>query len=76
MAEIVGFVSKSEFERVRLIREVRAIYDSIFPPADAVDVRPDGRSGKDDATRQEGPAHSKGMGPQLAASSVIARRER
>jgi hypothetical protein len=59
MAEIVGFVSKSELERVRLIREARAIYDSIFPPADAVDARPDGRSGKDDATGLEGPARSK-----------------
>jgi hypothetical protein len=30
MDEIVGFVSKSELERVRLIREAREIYDSIF----------------------------------------------
>jgi hypothetical protein len=36
MGEIVGFVSKSERERIRLIREARAIYDSIFPPSDAV----------------------------------------
>jgi len=42
MGEIVGFVSKSELERVRLIREARAIYDSIFPPADAVRAGPDG----------------------------------
>jgi hypothetical protein len=27
-------VPKSERERSRLIREARAIYDSIFPPAD------------------------------------------
>lgn len=33
MGEIVRFVSKSELERARLIREARAIYDSIFPPA-------------------------------------------
>jgi hypothetical protein len=32
MGEVVRFVSKSERERVRLIREARAIYDSIFPP--------------------------------------------
>lgn len=32
MGEIVRFVSKSELERARLIREARAIYDSIFPP--------------------------------------------
>jgi hypothetical protein len=55
MGEIVGFVSKSELERVRLIREARAIYDSIFPPADAVRARPDG-----DATGLETPAPSKG----------------
>jgi hypothetical protein len=36
MAKIVGFVSKSELERIRLIREARAIYDSIFPPANAM----------------------------------------
>ncbi|MGV7216724.1 hypothetical protein [Bradyrhizobium sp. UFLA05-112] len=34
MGEIIRFVSKSERERARLIREARAIYDSIFPTAD------------------------------------------
>jgi hypothetical protein len=34
MGELVRFVSKSERERVRLVREARAIYDSIFPSAD------------------------------------------
>ena len=33
MGDAVRFVSKSERERDRLIREARAIYDSIFPPA-------------------------------------------
>ncbi|MBB4360047.1 hypothetical protein GGD65_001045 [Bradyrhizobium sp. CIR18] len=32
MSNVVRFVSKSELERQRLIREARAIYDSIFPP--------------------------------------------
>ena len=54
MGEIVGFVSKSELERVRLIREARAIYDSIFPPADPVRARPDG-----DATGLKGSAPPK-----------------
>lgn len=36
MGEIVRFVSKSERERARLIREARAMYDSVFPPADPV----------------------------------------
>lgn len=36
MGEIIRFVPKSERERARLIREARAIYDSIFPPADPV----------------------------------------
>jgi hypothetical protein len=40
MGEIVGFVPKAELERLRLIREARAIYDSIFPPTDAVDEQP------------------------------------
>jgi hypothetical protein len=36
MGEIIRFVSKSERERARLIREAREIYDGIFPPADPV----------------------------------------
>jgi hypothetical protein len=31
MAEIIQFISRSELERVRLIRKARATYDSIFP---------------------------------------------
>jgi hypothetical protein len=34
MGEVVRFISKPERERARLIREARAMYDSIFPPAD------------------------------------------
>jgi len=34
MGEVVRFIPKSERERARLIREARAIYDSVFPPAD------------------------------------------
>jgi hypothetical protein len=33
MGEVIRFIPKSERERVRLIREARAIYDSIFPPS-------------------------------------------
>jgi hypothetical protein len=36
MGEVIRFVPKSERERSRLIRKARAIYDSIFPPANAV----------------------------------------
>lgn len=50
MGEIVGFVSKSERERLRLIREARAMYDSIFPPNDAAGEQPDHRTGKDSST--------------------------
>jgi hypothetical protein len=32
MAEVIRFISRSERERIRLIREARAIYDSVFPP--------------------------------------------
>ncbi|MET3844598.1 hypothetical protein [Bradyrhizobium sp. OAE829] len=35
MGEVIRFVPKSELERARLIREARAIYESIFP-SDAV----------------------------------------
>ncbi|WP_167406823.1 hypothetical protein [Bradyrhizobium forestalis] len=34
MGEVIRFISRSERERTRLIQEARAIYDSIFPPAD------------------------------------------
>jgi hypothetical protein len=34
MGEVIQFIPKSERERGRLIREARAIYDSIFPPSD------------------------------------------
>ena len=33
MGEVVRFVSKSELERARLIKEARAVYESIFPDA-------------------------------------------
>jgi hypothetical protein len=41
MGEVIRFVSKSERERARLIREARAKYDSIFPSADPVRERQD-----------------------------------
>ena len=36
MGEVIRFIPKSERERTRLIREARAIYDSLFPPADPI----------------------------------------
>ena len=36
MGEVIRFVSRSERERALLVREARAIYDSVFPPADPV----------------------------------------
>jgi hypothetical protein len=41
MGEVIRFIPKSERERARLIREARAIYDSIFPPIDPVSERQD-----------------------------------
>jgi hypothetical protein len=41
MGEVVRFISKSERERARLIREARAMYDSIFPPADPASEQQD-----------------------------------
>ncbi len=41
MGEVIRFVPKSERERARLIREARAIYDSVFPPADPVSEQRD-----------------------------------
>jgi hypothetical protein len=41
MGDVIRFVPKSERERARLIRKARAIYDSLFPPADPVSERQD-----------------------------------
>jgi hypothetical protein len=41
MGEVIRFVPKSERERARLIREARAMYDSVFPPADPVNEEQD-----------------------------------
>ena len=49
MGEVIRFVPKSELERTRLVREARAIYDSIFPSADAV-----GQQGDDKTPVQQG----------------------
>ena len=39
MGEIIRFISKSELERARLIREARANYERIFPSADPADAQ-------------------------------------
>jgi hypothetical protein len=44
MGEVIRFVPKSELERLRLIREARAIYDSVFPPVVAVTGQPTARA--------------------------------
>jgi hypothetical protein len=41
MGEVIRFVPKSERDGARLIRAARAIYDSIFPPADPVSEQQD-----------------------------------
>jgi hypothetical protein len=41
MGEVIRFIKKSERERDCLIREARAMYDSVFPPADPVSEQRD-----------------------------------
>jgi len=41
MGEVIRFIPKAERERIRLIREARANYDSVFPPSDSVKERRD-----------------------------------
>jgi hypothetical protein len=43
MGEVIRFVSKAEIERMRLIRQARAIYDSVFPQADSSDEERDSK---------------------------------
>jgi hypothetical protein len=38
MGEVIQFIPKHERERVRLIREARALYDGVFPTAAPVHV--------------------------------------
>lgn len=46
MGEVIRFVSKAERERLRLIQEARAIYDSVFP-SESVTRQSDGTSSFD-----------------------------
>ena len=41
MGEVIRFIPKAERERLRLIREARAMYDSVFPPANSVNEQSD-----------------------------------
>ena len=41
MGEVIQFIPKAERDRLRLIREARANYDSVFPPTDSVKERRD-----------------------------------
>jgi hypothetical protein len=43
MGEVVQFIPKRDLERARLIREARAIYESIFPSAVPVSEEQDSR---------------------------------
>ena len=52
MGEVIQFVSKSERERIRLIREARAHYESIFPSADP------GTQPRDEATNHRDGGHA------------------
>ncbi|MBR0816176.1 hypothetical protein JQ544_31925 [Bradyrhizobium diazoefficiens] len=47
MDNVIRFVPKSERERERLIREARAIYDSIFPPIAAAAALADEGPGRE-----------------------------
>lgn len=35
MGEVIRFISKTERERIRLIREAREIYESVFSSSDS-----------------------------------------
>jgi hypothetical protein len=41
MGEVIQFVSKAERERLRLIREARAHYESVFPSTDPASAQHD-----------------------------------
>lgn len=39
MGEVIRFVSKADRERIRLVQEARAQYESVFPSADTVNEK-------------------------------------
>jgi hypothetical protein len=41
MGEVIRFVSKAERERLRLIREARATYNSVFPSSESINGQRD-----------------------------------
>jgi hypothetical protein len=41
MGEVIRFIPKAERERTRLIREARAMYDSVFPSTNSVNAQRD-----------------------------------
>jgi hypothetical protein len=41
MGEVIRFIPKAERERLRLIREARAMYDSVFPSSDRANEQRD-----------------------------------
>jgi hypothetical protein len=61
MGEVIRFVPNSEWERARLIREARAMYDSVFPPSDSVCEQPEGI--------RKANAHRRRRSPQRGDSS-------
>jgi hypothetical protein len=60
MGEVIRFVSKSERERIRLILEARAIYDSVFPSAAPVNEQSD-KAPEAHAIRAANPDRSDGV---------------
>jgi len=53
MGEVIQFVSKAERERLRLIREARAHYESVFPPSDPTSEQHD-EAGRANPRRGDG----------------------
>jgi hypothetical protein len=41
MGEVVRFIPRSELDRARLVREARALYESIFPTSNPVSEEPE-----------------------------------
>jgi hypothetical protein len=55
MGKVIRFVSKSDSERARLIREARAIYDSVFPSVELMSEEDRGSyTGGADTYRSDG----------------------
>jgi hypothetical protein len=59
MGEVIPFISRAERERIRLIREARTNYESVFPSSDPLTERREAPQGLSENQGQNDPHRSR-----------------